>query len=66
MNFVKDSNAGMLAQTPEEWIEKISTLVDNPLLREEMGHAGKRYAQQFDTTVIGKKFCDIIQKEVSR
>ena len=66
VNFVKDSNAGMLAQTPEEWIEEILTLVDNRLLREKMGHAGKRYVQYFDTTVIGKKFCDIIQKEVSR
>lgn len=42
---------GFWAETPSEWVEKLSLLVENPGLREEMGKAGrermiKRYTVQ--------------------
>ena len=39
---VEDGVTGFLVRTPEEWIERITTLLDDPDLRARMGVAARR------------------------
>lgn len=41
-DLVEDGVSGFWAKTPEEWEEKISILIKDPLLREKMGRDGRR------------------------
>jgi glycosyltransferase involved in cell wall biosynthesis len=41
-DLVEDGVNGFWVRTPEEWEEKISELIENPLLRERMGRDGRR------------------------
>jgi glycosyltransferase involved in cell wall biosynthesis len=43
--FIKDGENGFLASTPEEWIEKISRLVQDPALRRRVGAEGRRVVE---------------------
>ena len=41
-DLVEDGANGFYATTPAEWEEKLSLLIENPQLREEMGREGRR------------------------
>lgn len=44
--FVEEGVTGFLAHTTEEWIEKLSLLIENPELRKKMGENGNLYAAE--------------------
>jgi len=41
----KESQGGLLADTPKEWFTKIKLLMDDDVMRKEMGAAGREYMQ---------------------
>lgn len=41
-DLVEDNVNGFYAMTPDEWEEKLSLLIENPMLREQMGREGRR------------------------
>jgi glycosyltransferase involved in cell wall biosynthesis len=41
-DLVEDGSNGFWAMTPEEWEEKLSLLIENPGLREQMGREGRK------------------------
>jgi glycosyltransferase involved in cell wall biosynthesis len=41
-DLVEDCVNGFYAMTPDEWEEKLSLLIQNPMLREQMGREGRR------------------------
>jgi hypothetical protein len=41
--LVKESGAGLLAETPKEWYQKIKLLMDDEVLRKELTEAGREY-----------------------
>lgn len=41
-DLVEDGTNGFWAMTPEEWEKKLSLLIENPGLREQMGREGRR------------------------
>jgi glycosyltransferase involved in cell wall biosynthesis len=41
-DLVEDNINGFYARTPGEWEEKLSLLIENPVLRERMGREGRR------------------------
>ena len=45
-DIVQDGVTGLLATTTEEWIEKLSLLVENPTLRRQMGAAGRQTVEE--------------------
>jgi glycosyltransferase involved in cell wall biosynthesis len=59
---IREGITGFLSTDIRQWIEKITTLVKDPQLRQTMGRQGRQYAQQFDVSVIGKRLCGIIGK----
>ena len=44
--LIADGVSGMLARTPEEWVDKINLLVRNPDLRREIGFRGYEIVRQ--------------------
>ncbi len=45
--IVKDNENGFWASTKDEWVEKISLLVENPQLRARLAQAGRQTVEQF-------------------
>ena len=46
VKIVEHGVTGFLADTPQEWIDALSRLRDNPELRRRMGQAGRRKQEQ--------------------
>ena len=46
LDFIKDDSNGFLAETEEEWTEKISRLIENPDLRKRIGLAGRKTIEE--------------------
>ena len=61
-DHIREGITGFLAENDDQWLEKISLLVKDRQLRQTMGRQGRDFAQQFDISVIGKRFCGIIRK----
>jgi glycosyltransferase involved in cell wall biosynthesis len=45
-DIVQDGENGLLATTSEEWVEKLSMLVEDPALRRRMGEAGRQTVEE--------------------
>jgi glycosyltransferase involved in cell wall biosynthesis len=61
-DHIRDGITGFLVKNHDQWLEKISLLVQAPQLRVSMGMQGRQFAQQFDVAVIGKRLAGIIKK----
>jgi glycosyltransferase involved in cell wall biosynthesis len=60
--YVCNGVTGFHALNIQEWIDRISELIDNIELRKKMSDAGRAQAQRFDITVIGKQLCSLIKE----
>jgi glycosyltransferase involved in cell wall biosynthesis len=68
-DIVQDGQNGLLATTTEEWVEKLSLLVENPTLRRQMGDAGRATVEEkFSLTTHAPRFLETLQRtaEVGR
>lgn len=43
---IEDGKTGYLASSPEEWVEKLSRLIEDPALRGKMGGEARRYVER--------------------
>ena len=43
-----------------KWMARITQLIENQKLREEMGKQGREFAREFDVSVIGTRLTDLI------
>jgi glycosyltransferase involved in cell wall biosynthesis len=43
-----------------EWIDRITQLIENPQLGEKMGQEGRLSVKKFDVSVIGKQLAKLI------
>jgi len=61
-DIVKDGENGFWATTPQEWVDHLSTLIQNPDLRYQMGLRGiKTVEQGYSLTVTSEKFFHVLQ-----
>jgi glycosyltransferase involved in cell wall biosynthesis len=61
-DLVEDGMNGLWATTPEEWEEKISLLIEDPVLREKMGREGRRRVmERFSIQVCGPRLFSIFE-----
>jgi glycosyltransferase involved in cell wall biosynthesis len=60
--YIQDGTNGFYAVDDSDWIEKISLLLKDSQLRQQMGRAGRQKVKQYDLRVIGKQVCRLIQK----
>jgi glycosyltransferase involved in cell wall biosynthesis len=45
-DMVRHGETGYLVETPQDWLEAVSRLCDDPALRQRMGRAGRRYVER--------------------
>jgi len=58
--YVIDAVTGYHASRISEWVEKISELIENAALREQMADASQEHVKEFDINVTGIRLCEII------
>jgi glycosyltransferase involved in cell wall biosynthesis len=46
LEIINDGVNGFLASSPQEWYDRIITLIDNPELRTSMGEAARKTAEE--------------------
>jgi glycosyltransferase involved in cell wall biosynthesis len=61
--IVRDGENGLIARTPEEWLEKIGRLVESPTLRSDLGRRGRETVEQrYSVAVHAKNLSTLIRK----
>jgi len=61
--IINDGVNGFLADSEEEWIEKLSQLIENEALRQRLGFMGRRTVEErYSLKVNGPKLLEILQK----
>lgn len=60
--YVRNGITGFHASNIQEWIDRISELIDNIELRKKMSDAGSAQAKRYDITIIGKQLCSLIKE----
>ena len=58
--YIQDGTNGFYAVDGSAWIEKISLLLKDSQLRQQMGRAERQKVRQFDLKVLGKKLVELI------
>ncbi len=58
--IIQDGENGFLADTEQEWIKKISLLIENPELREKLGKAGRKtVVEKYSVESNKQKYLDV-------
>ena len=61
-DLVEDGVNGLWAATPEEWVAKLSFLIEDPVLREKMGREGRRrVVERFSIQACGPRLFSILE-----
>jgi len=61
-DIVKDGENGFWATTHQEWVDRLSTLIQNPELRYQMGCKGiKTVEKEYSLAVTSEKFLQVLQ-----
>ena len=63
--FVRDGENGFLARNEEEWVDRVTRLLDSAALRQRLGKAGRvTVAEQFDGAIHAGRVADIFRSVV--
>ena len=66
-DLVEDGVNGYYATTPSEWEQKLSLLIENPKLREQMGREGrKRVLENYTYEVSAPRLLSILDRLVEK
>ncbi len=66
-DVVRNGTNGFWVQTHEEWIERLSTLIENPSLRRDMGIAGRRTVTEgYSIQAVNDRIAQLMQELVQR
>jgi glycosyltransferase involved in cell wall biosynthesis len=61
-DIVKDGRNGFWATSPQEWVDRLSTLISNPALRLKMGREGIETVEKgYSLSVNSEKFFQVLQ-----
>ncbi len=61
--IINDGENGFLASTQEDWIEKISLLIENSKLREKLGKAGRQtVVEKYSVEANKEKYLSVFEK----
>lgn len=66
-DIIQDGVNGFLASSEEEWIEKLSLLIEKPELRQRLGIAGRKTVEEkYSLKVNAPKFIEVLNKVYDR
>lgn len=61
--IIEDGKDGFLVKTKEEWVDRLSLLIENKDLREKMGRFGREKVERlYSVEINAQKFIDILEK----
>jgi len=60
--YIREGTNGFHAADCSEWIDKISTLLNDSRLRKRLGRTGRAQVQQYDLKIVGKQLAELIMK----
>lgn len=63
--YIQNGVSGFLVRTKEEWYTRLNELIGNRNLCRRMGQAGRKYAEQFDISAVGRQLRDLLLKLIS-
>lgn len=67
LTFIQDDMNGCLADSEEEWIEKISKLIENPELRKNIGLAGRKVVEErYSVKKNAPKYAEILKNCITK
>jgi len=67
VNLVQDGANGFLANSPDEWFDKLLQLIESPFLREYFGRKGRESIEgRFTTEANAEKLMDVLQKAMKK
>ena len=65
--IIKDGENGFLAESREEWIEKIKRLIHSPELRQKLGYAGRETVErEYSAKVVAPTVLEVFRSAVKR
>jgi glycosyltransferase involved in cell wall biosynthesis len=65
--IIKDKQNGLLASTEEEWLEKLSLLIENADIRETLGKAGRKTVEDtYSVKANSKKYLKIFRSVLAK
>jgi glycosyltransferase involved in cell wall biosynthesis len=65
--IIQDGENGFLAASEEEWIEKLSLLIESPELREKLGKAGRKtVVEKYSVEANKQKYLDAFNSVLNR
>jgi len=60
--YVREGTTGYLVATEQDWVARLTRLVEDGELRAQMGRAGRERAAQFDVEVVGARFASLLAR----
>jgi glycosyltransferase involved in cell wall biosynthesis len=61
-DIVKDGQNGFWASTPDDWISRLTQLIEDPDLRQKMGlHGMDTVEKEYSLTVTSEKFLGVLK-----
>lgn len=60
--YVRDGVTGFLVRDLSQWVDRLSTLIENPELRTALGLAARHDVEKFDVNVIGDRLATLIME----
>jgi glycosyltransferase involved in cell wall biosynthesis len=64
--IIKDGENGFLASTEDEWLQKLSALIESEELRKKMGKAGRKTVEEkFSVDAIKNRYLTLFNKVIS-
>ena len=64
--YVTDGMTGYSASDNNQWVDRISELIENAKLRKQMANASQRHVEKLDVRVTGTKLHEILTKFIER
>ncbi|MCC7104100.1 MAG: glycosyltransferase family 4 protein [Chloroflexi bacterium] len=66
-DIIRDGRNGFLASTTDEWIERLSLLVENPSLRREVGLAGRATVEEkYSVNAHAPRLLEVLEQAAGR
>jgi len=65
--IVNDGVNGLVAETEDEWVDRLARLIENPPLRERLGRAARRTIEErYSARIVAPRVLEVFEKAVSR
>jgi glycosyltransferase involved in cell wall biosynthesis len=67
IEVIRHGENGLLASTPQEWLQQLETLIDDAALRRRLGDAGRQTVEErYSMRYSAERFSQVVRQVVNR